>query len=56
LTLTGAGSTNGFDVLLVNWATFAQGSAMTGTFTFRVSGGGVSGNVTVNTTIDRLSR
>jgi hypothetical protein len=56
LTLTGAGSTNGFDILLVNWATFAQGSVMTGTFTFRVSGGGVSGNVTVSTTIDRLSR
>jgi hypothetical protein len=53
LTLTGAGSTNGFDILLVNWATFAQGSVMTGTFTFRVSGGGVSGNVTVSTTIDR---
>lgn len=56
LTLSGSGSTNGFDVVLVNWATFAQGSGMTGTFTFRASGGGASGNVTVSTTIDRLNR
>jgi hypothetical protein len=56
VTLTGSGSTNGFDIVLVSWSTFAQGSSMTGTFTFRVSGGGVSGNVTVSTTIDRLTR